>query len=198
MAYNFLTYELPKDITLSNGIKILLYTWTARAVDSLIALSDRDMADADKAQYIISRLTYASKEQIDKHGAEILSLLVEYLKGASTPEYEPSGLPSSNEPMIYWDLDSPAIVASFRQAYGIGLSELQKMHYWEFRSLLFSLPSDTRMGGLFSTRSKVIDSKVKGEDRIKEEKVKKSARPKDTRTLEEKEKDAKKQLASIL
>lgn len=198
MAYNLISYELPRDITLENGEKISLYTWTARAIDALVALEDKDIPEIDKARYIISRLTYSTKAQIESNAEEIIKALLEYLKGAKTGEYEPSGLPSSNEPMIYWDLDSPAIVASFRQAYGISLSELQKMHWWEFKALLFALPSDTRMGALFSTRSKVIDAKAKGEDRIKEEKIKKSAKPKDTRTLEEKEKDAKRQLASIL
>lgn len=201
MAYNFISYDLIKDITLADGTRIALNTWAARAVDALVILESikgNELELEAKGRYIISRLTYATTEQIEAHGGEILNLIVEYLQGAPTGEYEPSGLPRSDEPLIYWDLDSPAIVASFRQAYGIGLDALQKMHYWEFRTLLFALPADTRMGSLFATRSKVIDSKAKGEDRLKEEKIKKSARPKDTRTLEEKEKDAKKQLAAIL
>lgn len=198
MNYNLITRELPKHITLGNGEKIMLYTWTARAIDSITALEDKELSEAQKIRYVISRLTYSSEGQIAQHGAEIFAKLLEYIKGCPTPEYEPSGLPRSDEPMIYWDLDSPAIVGSFRQAYSIGLEELQKMHWWEFKTLLFTLPSDTRMGQLFATRSKVIDSKVKGEERIREEKIKKSAKPKDTRTLEEKEKDAKRQLASIL
>lgn len=201
MAYNFLSYDLTKEIILVDGTRIALNTWTARAIDALVILEGikgNEFELEAKGRYIISRLTYATTEQIEAHGGEILNLIVDYLKGAPTGEYEPSGLPHSDEPLIYWDLDSPAIVASFRQAYGISLSDLQKMHFWEFRTLLFALPADTRMGSLFATRSRVIDSKAKGEDRLKEEKIKKSARPKDTRTLEEKEKDAKKQLASIL
>lgn len=198
MDYNLITRELPKQITLSNGDKITLYTWSARAIDSLCVLDDKDIADADKLRYIISRMTYASVSQIREYGAEIFEKLLDYLKGCPTPEYEPSGLPQSDEPVIYWDLDSPAIVASFRQAYSIGLEELQKMHWWEFKTLLFALPAETRMGSLFATRTKVISPKAKGEERMREEKIKKAARPKDTRTQAQKEADAHAQLVNFL
>lgn len=198
MEYNLITNELPKEITLQNGERIALYTWTARAIDAIAVLMDKDIEDSVKASYIVSRLTYASTDQCANYKMEIFQLVLDYLKGAPNPEYEPSGLPYSDEPSIYWNLDAPAITASFRQAYGISLADLQKMHWWEFKTLLMNIPSDTRMGSLMATRARVIPSKAKGEEKLKEEKIKKAARPKDTRTLEQKEADAHNQLASIL
>lgn len=195
--YNLIVRMLPTEIKIG-ARRFPLVTWTSRAIDVLVTLDDKNLSTNEKMRYAISRLTFASIEDVAMYCEEIYTELMRYLQGPPTPEYEVANLPRSHEPIIYWNLDSPAIVASFRQAYGISLEELQKMHFWEFRTLLFSIPADTRLGLLFATRSKVIDPKLKGEDRRKEAELKKSARPKDKRTLEEKEKGAMEQLAGIL
>ena len=69
------------------------------------------------------------------------------------------------------------------------------MHWWEFLALLQNIPSDTRMGQLFSTRASLVDVKAKPDQQMRQREVKKAAKPKDTRTKEEKQRDAMKAMA---
>lgn len=187
--------------TFSNSIKVngrtyIYFTNTAVCMDCMSLLQDPSVNDDIKAEYLLDRF-YSSNVERDDRGMAFQNAL-NFLKGAPTPEYEKVNIPSSGECPIYWDLDSPAIYASFRQAYGITLEEIRRLHWWEFLALLYNIPSETRMGTLFATRSKVVDTSLKPKDQLREREIKKGARPKDTRTREEKQKDAMKTLASAL
>lgn len=196
MDYNLLVNPLPENIEI-DGVEYRLNTSTDRAIDCIERLSDKSLSDQVKENYIIRKLL-GNKQFEGDTKTRILAKLIAYLSSAPTPEYEPSGLPRSKEPLIYWATDSPSIAASFRQAYGISLTELKAMHFWEFMALLYSLPSDTRMGYLMQTRTSVIDAKESLEEKKVHEAQKKSAKPKDKRSKEEKEADAIKMLASSL
>jgi hypothetical protein len=49
--------------------------------------------------------------------------------------------------------DGEYIVASFIQAYGIDLTEIDYMHWHKFKALFNSLPEDTQMAKIIGYRS---------------------------------------------
>ena len=195
--YNLICNELPAHVMVA-GREWPVYTATSVCLDCMEMLQDPDgeKTDGIRTMYVIQTL-YVTQPPAE-HAAEALAAAMDFLRGASVPEYGRANLPHSNEPAIYWALDAGAILASFRQAYGMTRDEVRRMHWWEFLSLLWNIPSDTRMGQLFATRSHAIDPKAKGDERRRETEVKKGARPKDERTPEEKKWDANRTLASVL
>lgn len=194
--YNLITHELPTEIIDNKGQKVRLVPYAARAIDCLQILDDKAIPEPVKQDYIVSRMTYASTAQKSACMGMLATQVMDFLSGAPLPQYEKTNLPTSKEPLIYWALDSAAIVASFRQAYGLSLADIRTLHWWEFCALLYSIPSDTRLGGLFRIRSEVPDPKDPPETRKRTTEVKKGARPKDTRSREEKEADAQKAIAA--
>ena len=197
-AFDIITCELPKTITFGNKENITLVTSTARAIDCLEVLADQVLTDEMKRLYCFDRLLIASPELTKKYKEEIWAYLLNYLKGPDVEQYEKANLPRSEEPIIYWALDAQAIAASFRQAYGISLEELRSMHFWEFSVLLSNIPGDTAIGRLFATRMSTEDPKMPPEQKTRQREVKKAARPKDKRSLEEKEAAFQQDLAAAL
>lgn len=189
--FNLITGKLPCDVVV-NGLLCPIYTNTSICMDCLVAL-ESDMPEEAKKKIVIGRLFSGAIYEGNRDAA--FSAALEFLRGAPTPEYEKANIPHSKEQSIFWSLDSPAIVASFHQAYGLTLKELKDMHWWEFLALLQNIPSDTRMGQLFSTRASLVDVKAKPDQQLRQREVKKAAKPKDTRTKEEKQRDAMKAMA---
>lgn len=189
--FNLITGKLPCDVVV-NGFPCPIYTNTSICMDCLVAL-ESDMPQEAKKKIVLGRLFSGAIYEDDREAA--FSAALEFLRGAPTPEYEIANIPHSKEPSIFWSLDSPAIVASFHQAYGLTLKEVKDMHWWEFLALLQNIPSDTRMGQLFSTRASLVDVKAKPDQQLRQREVKKAAKPKDTRTKEEKQRDAMKAMA---
>lgn len=195
--YNLICNDLPRSILVS-GKEYQINTATSVCIDCMEMLQDSDgeKTVGVRTMYVL-RALFAAFPSPD-HANEAMDAALEFLRGAPVPEYGKANLPHSNEPVIYWALDAGAILSSFRQAYGMTREEVRRMHWWEFLSLLWNIPSDTRMGQLFATRSHAIDPKAKGEQKLRESEVKKGARPKDERTPQEKKRDAMKALASSL
>lgn len=189
--FNLITGKLPCDVVV-NGLLCPIYTNTSICMDCLVAL-ESDIPQEAKKKIVLGRLFSGAIYEDDRESA--FSAALEFLRGAPTPEYEKANIPHSKERQIFWSLDSPAIVASFHQAYGLTLKEVKDMHWWEFLALLQNIPSDTRMGQLFSTRASLVDVKAKPDQQMRQREVKKAAKPKDTRTKEEKQRDAMKAMA---
>lgn len=86
--------------------------------------------------------------------------------------------------------DSKAIVASFRQVYGLSLDEVCNLHWWEFIALLENLPSE---GNAFSMirelRNKKPSSTDSPEYKANLAKAKRQVALKDTRSPEQKKRD---------
>ena len=82
---------------------------------------------------------------------ETLKALMEfYTNPNSTPHYSGQG---SNERVVDYIEDGEYIVASFIQAYGIDLTEVDHMHWHKFKALFNSLPEDTQMSKIIGYRS---------------------------------------------
>lgn len=188
--FNLITRKLPSSITLSSGEEIQLFPNTARAIDCLQILDASDVPENAKITYVLTRMVILTEEQKKSSASEVFEKVCAFLAGPPMPRYQKSGAPQSGEKLCYWALDSAAITASFRKAYGISLSELQNLHFWEFMALFENLDPDTSMGSLMQTRASVIDPKATPEQKLHQNRRKKGARPEDDRPLEEKEKDA--------
>lgn len=60
-------------------------------------------------------------------------------------------------PVLSFTQDAKYIYAAFREAYNINLfAEQDKLQWWEFTSLLSSLPSETRLAQIIKIRSQKI------------------------------------------
>ena len=195
--FDIITCELPQSIVIDGQEVARLVTNTARAIDC-IEILESELPDKLKEIYLINRLVIASPEAIKPHREEVLLFLMNYLKGPDCEQYEKANLPHSEEPIIYWSLDAQAIVASFRQAYGVSLEELRDMHFWEFSILLSNIPGDTAIGRLFATRMSTEDPEASPQQKARQREVKKAAKPKDKRSQAEKEKDFEQSLADAL
>lgn len=57
-----------------------------------------------------------------------------------------------------FDKDAPLIYASFVAAYGMHLTEVDYLHWWEFTALLQSLPDTTPMGRVMYLRTVDLDT----------------------------------------
>lgn len=81
----------------------------------------------------------------------------EYIQSKDEIEYDDLGNVMPQVPkkrIIDIDLDAEYIYGSFIQAYGIDLIEVQgKLHWYEFRALLASLPDNTRMREIMGYRA---------------------------------------------
>lgn len=82
--------------------------------------------------------------------------------------------------LLSYEQDHALIVSAFRQAYGIGLSELKNLHWWEFMALLSGVPEDTKLSGVINIRGMEMSAKDTPEQRQAKIKAKQSVaiRPK--------------------
>lgn len=195
--YNMICSDLPTTVEVA-GKRWPINTATSVCLDCMELLQDADKEKDEGVKTLYILRTLYPTQPPASCATEAMDVAIGFLRGAPVLEYGKTNLPHSDEPVIYWGLDAGAIIASFRQAYGMDREAVRRMHWWEFLQLLWNLPSDTRMGQLFATRSHAIDPKTKGEQRLREGEIKKGARPKDERTKEEKKRDAMKALASAL
>ncbi len=115
-----------------------------------------------------------------------LTTAYDYLVGPPREE----GPKTSDKPIFDYFQDSALILAAFQQAYGIGLDELTQMHWWRFMSLLEGLPASTRLMEVVSIRTMEINPKDSAEEKARKRRMKKAVALKDTRTTEEKKRDA--------
>ncbi len=116
-------------------------------------------------------------------GAEKIGIILDNVYQKRIPEdlnaawqgvlwfYLAGELPDKDEPqppekMLDWAKDSAAIWADFRRTYGIDLSRT-RLHWWEFRAMLASLPSDSQIKEALYWRgldlSKVKDDEQRAE-----------------------------------
>ena len=80
----------------------------------------------------------------------------------------------SEIPTLSWLYDSAYVLGAFRQVYGINLTRVDFMHWWEFSALFEALPDDTPIKKRIAYRQVKI-SDIKDKERRKQIlKIKKS------------------------
>lgn len=105
-----------------------------------LALEDPDLFEEERWQ-IIALLLFQSEDgtmrECPQDPAEFTELLTWFLSG-----WNMDGKPStkSRQKLVDYNVDQWRIFADFRQIYGIDLSK-EKMHFWAFCGLLWSLPA---------------------------------------------------------
>lgn len=172
-----LTDALPHELTVG-GEKFPIDVRTSTALNCLRKLRE-DIPEEAKLSYLLRRLGLPNT-------LDALDTALGYLAGPPTEEKEPK----RGKPDFDYFQDAELISAAFQQAYGLGLDELTQMHWWRFLSLLGGLPSSTRFMEVVGIRTMEIDPKESAESKLKKRKAKKAVALKDTRSAEEKKRDA--------
>lgn len=172
-----LTDALPHELTVG-GEKFPIDVRTSTALNCLRKLRE-DIPEEAKLSYLLRRLGLPNT-------LDALDTALEYLAGPPAEEKEPK----RGKPDFDYFQDAELISAAFQQAYGLGLDELTQMHWWRFLSLLGGLPSSTRFMEVVGIRTMEIDPKESAESKSKKRKAKKAVALKDTRSAEEKKRDA--------
>ena len=125
---NLLNDKMPLDLKLTIGIQMLFGR-------------DTELLELDP-EYQKELIEYVAEE---------------YIQSKDEIEYDDLGNVMPQVPkkrIIDIDLDAEYIYGSFIQAYGIDLIEVQgKLHWYEFRALLASLPDNTRMREIMGYRA---------------------------------------------
>ena len=105
-----------------------------------LALEDPDLFEEERWEIIVLLLFQSEDGSVRPHPqdtGEFEELLTWFLSG-----WNMDGKPKerSKQKLVDYNVDQWRIFADFRQVYGIDLSK-EKMHFWAFCGLLWSLPS---------------------------------------------------------
>ena len=147
--FSLLTDSLPDSIEL-DGRRLEIYTDTMTALQCLTMIDDEDIPEAIRVSCVIEATIKESGEITPSMYVDAFSAILRFLKG-----YNVEGRRSS-EQLLSYSQDHALIVASFRQAYGMDIEDIQKTHWWEFQALLSGLPEDTRLSQVIALRGREI------------------------------------------
>lgn len=105
-----------------------------------LALEDPDLFEEERFEIIVLLLFQNDDGSVRPHPQDVGAfeeLLTWFLSG-----WNMDGKPKerSKQKLVDYNVDQWRIFADFRQVYGIDLSK-EKMHFWAFCGLLWSLPS---------------------------------------------------------
>lgn len=95
------------------------------------------------------------------HAKEAVEALLGFFSGGM-PEHRGAG--GSQKRLYDFELDEPYIYASFLQAYQIDLRKAA-LHWWDFKSLLSSLPQETVFEKILQIRGAEIGPKLPKEEK---------------------------------
>ena len=187
-----------------------LDTSTSSAVSVILYLKDGTHNAYEKSEYTASKLLRKAdgtrptlKEALDFlqiSEYQLSKMLFDYLAGApkahkiNADNKNQRTTPFSDEnnkttPNYDYTQDSPFIIASMRQTYGLSLQEIKNLHWWEFLALFNALPDECYFSRILQIRTMKIDPKASPERKEEIRKAKKAVALIDTRTPEQKEAD---------
>lgn len=159
IEYSILTHDLPTSIK----VKDKEYKIDARVCKVLQALYILSMDELDLPFRIgeVTSLLLGDDAKFEVGDfLEVWDEIVKFLGG-----YPKKNTTESKKQVLSFSQDHDIIYSAFRQAYGLTLTEIKNMHYWEFLSLLAGLPADTRLSGVIQIRLTEITSKDSAEVR---------------------------------
>ena len=163
--FSLLTDSLPDSIEL-DGRRLEIYTDTMTALQCLTMIDDEDIPEAIRVSSVIEATIKKSGEIAPSMYIDAFSAILRFLKG-----YRVEGRRSS-EQLLSYSQDHALIVASFRQAYGMDIEDIQRTHWWEFQALLSGLPEDTRLSQVIALRGREIDPKAPPAEKMRLQKAK--------------------------
>lgn len=178
---NILTDELPTSVDISGQIYKINPDFRT-CLNVIMAFEDNDLTPQEKQAILLSSLYPVLPHDM----MEAIKQANLFLNGGKVSENE-------DEPMRLYSFSKDAnfIFAAFRQTHGIDL-QTDDMHWWKFLALFMDLGQDTTFCQLVSLRKRVKTGKATKEERaIAREMGEVLEVPDiDTRTLEEKEREA--------
>lgn len=126
-------------------------------LDVLDVFDDTDLRDYEKAEICLALLL---GDQSYELSIDLWNYVYEtfiHVESKQPIEYDRKGNPmpvqKEQKQSIDFEKDAEYIFASFQQAYGMNLFQMQgKLHWSEFRALLSGLPSDTIMQRIIQIR----------------------------------------------
>lgn len=151
----------------------------------ILAFEDPDLTAAEKRALLL----YNLYPEIPENVQEAYEVGVRFLDGGKTPEAD--GEARNRPRVVSFSKDANLIYAAFRQTHGIDLSTAN-LHWWEFLALFMDLGSETTFCQLVSLRHRVKTGKATKEElkAYRENKDIIDVPELDTRTLEDREKEA--------
>lgn len=159
---NLLVNRLPTTDKFGRTVRTSFRYW----INFLRALSDDEIEPDSRLLYA---LTCVYVDEID------ISLISEYrdgafwfLNGGEDPK-ESGGSPSA--PILDYDIDQMVIYSSFMSYYHINLTHA-KLHWFEFRALMYTLPKDTPAGSLMYYRGKEVTKDMPDWERKQVQRIK--------------------------
>jgi hypothetical protein len=209
-GFCFLCDKLPQRIAGKADTTMALDTSTSSAVSVILYLKDGTHNAYEKSEYTASKLLRKAdgtrptlKEALDFlqiSEYQLSKMLFDYLAGApkahkiNADNKNQRTTPFSDEnnkttPNYDYTQDSPFIIASMRQTYGLSLQEIKNLHWWEFLALFNALPDECYFSRILQIRTMKIDPKASPERKEEIRKAKKAVALIDTRTPEQKEAD---------
>lgn len=146
-----LSRPLPKGLTL-NGREYRINLAFNRILSVLDLLKDDNWSTAEAYDIIYEWLVISPVKKVCV--AERMAVVGEIFKNFLVSEDSSN---SKKPPVLSFSQDSKYIYAAFREAYGINLFEEQdRLQWWEFTSLLSSLPSETRLSQIVRIRAEDV------------------------------------------
>jgi hypothetical protein len=179
---NLLVDALPRSITI-DGAEYALNTDYRAALKSILAFEDDTLTDYEKQIVLLNNLLIDVPARMDE---EVLRQIGRFMNGDNQAE------PDKTAPRLYsFSKDANLIFSAFRQTHGIDLQKAD-LHWWEFLALFMDLGQDTTFCQLIGLRKRVkAGTATKEEKQAAREMGESFDIPEsDTRTLDEKEKEA--------
>lgn len=179
---NLLVEELPSAVEI-DGIEYAINTDFRCALRVILAFEDDELTGMEKQAVMLQNLYPECPENVE----QALKLAGKFLNGGD------DGKGDDDTPMRLYSFaqDANYIFAAFRQTHGIDL-ETAQLHWWKFLALFMDLGSETTFCNLVSLRKRIKSGKATKEE-VKAYRDMRDVidlKEPDTRTLEEKEKEA--------
>ncbi len=114
-----------------------------------LLLQEKDMPEAERLYLGLTQLWPEIPQDVDYAIRKLM-----WFYGCGRPEPEKKGRPAREAPRAYdFEQDAEMIYAGFYAAYGISLTTVDFLHWWEFMALLMGLPDTTQMGRIMYYRT---------------------------------------------
>lgn len=114
-----------------------------------LILQDERLSESEKLYHGLRQLWPAIPQDVEWACGQLL-----WFYGGGQKEKGGNDAPPPRAPRAYdFDQDAQRIYAGFYAAYGIRLTTVRFLHWWEFLALLAGLPESTQMGQILYYRT---------------------------------------------
>ena len=167
---NILLDGLPRSVSVS-GRDVPIETGYRTGLKFERVLRDTRLSNADKLRKALGLYFRPGLVRPEEYTAAVEALIGFYRCGAPpAPKEEPGEDGPPEDPIYDYEHDAGYIYAAFMQAYRVDLSK--NIHWWQFKALFQSLPSDTMLMKIIGYRTAKVPSTATAEQRQRIEELK--------------------------